>query len=56
MDSAGLLATAKITPTIGDRAREQLPETGSDTWLLFAMMLGLLIAAMISMRQIRIRN
>ena len=56
LDSAGLLATAKITPTIGDRAREQLPETGSDTWLLFAMMLGLLIAAMISMRQIRIRN
>jgi CshA-type fibril repeat protein len=56
VDSLGLLATAKITPTIGDRVRERLPETGSDAWLLFAMMLSLLIAAFISLRQLRIRN
>jgi LPXTG-motif cell wall-anchored protein len=56
VDSAGFLATAKITPTIGDKVSGQLPQTGSNTWLLVAVMLGLLIAAFVSLRLMRIRD
>jgi LPXTG-motif cell wall-anchored protein len=56
VDSTGSLATAKITPTIGDRVKGQLPQTGSNTMLLFVMMVGLLLAVFVSLHQMRIRD
>ena len=56
VDSAGFLATAKITPTIGDKARGQLPQTGSNTWPLIAIMLGLLVISFASLQQMRNRD
>jgi CshA-type fibril repeat protein len=56
VDTAGFLATAKITPTIGDQVKGQLPETGSSIWLPFALMFSLLVAAFVSLRLMRIHG